>query len=181
MLHAGYRLTCVCAMLWAAGAALAEESLAVPERPVFMASDWQAAGDALLDSVRGGFEVSSLIPGLTVSFGFVRTVTINGDLVSQARFSLPDLSSISADQAKQVTDALTQARIVQNGVGNYLGSTNNLLPGLGAATVVQNTLNNQNIQTLTQIDAGVNSLGMLHSINTQGVLRDALMGALGVR
>jgi hypothetical protein len=52
---------------------------------------------------------------------------------------------------------------------------------LGAATVVQNSLNNQDIRTLTQINAGVNSLGILHAINTQGALRDALIGAVGLR
>jgi hypothetical protein len=112
-------------------------------------------------------------------------------LVSQAAFKLPDLSQISVEQARQVNDALAQAKLVQTGAGNSVGSAlgsglggdNPLagLAGLGAATVVQNSLNNQNIQTLTQIDAGVNSLGMLHAINTQGVLRDALMGAVGPR
>lgn len=157
MLHISTRLACVCALLCATAAAGADEAPA-PARQAFVGADWQAASDTLLDSQRGGFEQSMLASGLAVSLGFVRSVSINGELVSQTRFSLPDLSAISAEQAMQLGDALAQA-----------------------ATVVQNSLNNQNIQTLTQIDAGVNSLGLLHAINSQGVLRDALIGAVGVR
>jgi hypothetical protein len=179
VLHAPVPLACLCAVLWAAGGALADEPQAWSP-PVLVASAWAVADDAVLDALRGGFEIPSLIPGLAVSFGFVRTVTINGDLVSQARFQLPDLSRISVDQARQVSDALAQAKLVQNGLGNSVSGAA-VLPALAGATVVQNTLSNQAIQTLTQIDAGVNSLGILRSINTRGALQDALIGALGVR
>lgn len=179
MLQFPLRLLCACTLVWAAGTARAEE----PQdsgREAFVAYDWQAAGDAQLDALRGGFELSSVSPGLAVSFGFARTVSINGDVVAQTRFTLPDLAHISAEQARQVTDALGHAQLVQNGLGNSVGS-GNVPVGLAAASIVQNSLNNQNIQTLTQIDAGVNSMGMLHSMNTQGALRDALMGAIGAR
>ena len=47
--------------------------------------------------------------------------------------------------------------------------------------VIQNSLNNQNIQTFTIINTGVNSLWLLKSLNTQTVLNDALLGAIGSR
>ena len=46
--------------------------------------------------------------------------------------------------------------------------------------MIQNSLNNQNIQTLTVINTGVNSLSLLKTLNTQVVLKEALLGALGV-
>ncbi len=152
------RLACLCTALWAISLAQADEPQVQP-RQAFEASDWHMAEDSVLDSLRGGFEVSTVNAGLAISFGFLRSVTINGELVSQAAFNLPDLSRISVEQAQQVSEALA---------------------GLGSTSVVQNSLNNQSIQTLTQIDAGVNSLGLLHSINSQGVLRDALLGAAGL-
>lgn len=213
----------------------------------FVPAAWQAVSDAQLDTLRGGFEIK---PNLSVSFGFMRSVTINGDLVSEISFHLPDLSSITADQARMVSDALTKANIIQNGIGNRVGASlagsalpavtapastpapASVAPGasqptvVGAATgaapasasmplatsapsvpaaqvapalptsvslvpmapmvpaavtVVQNTLDNQAIKSMTVIDAGVNSLGLLRSINVQAVLKDALMGAIGVR
>jgi hypothetical protein len=49
------------------------------------------------------------------------------------------------------------------------------------ATVVQNSLNGQNIQALTRINTSVNSLGLFKSSNAQTTLRDALMGTMGTR
>ena len=50
-----------------------------------------------------------------------------------------------------------------------------------AGTLIQNSLNDQHIKTLTIINTGVNSLGLLKALNTQTVLNDALLGALGSR
>jgi hypothetical protein len=124
----------------------------------FVANEWTAVDDTALDTLRGGFEMPAMSMGLAVSFSFVRSFNANGERVSETRFTLPDISSITAAQASQVSEAMAQA-----------------------TTAVQNNLNNQKIQTLTQIDAGINSLGILRAINSQGVLRDALLGALGVR
>lgn len=141
------------------------------------ASAWPVASDAELDALRGGFDSGD---HLAVSFGLVRSVSINGELVSETRFVLPDLAHVTAEQAQVVSAALGSAQIVQNGLGNQLDRQSDLAQH-ALATVVQNSLNNQAIRTLTVIDAGVNSLGLLQSLNTQGTLRDALIGALGVR
>ncbi|RFO94673.1 hypothetical protein DIC66_22305 [Rhodoferax lacus] len=208
MIKNSNRLACVvaCALLCSAGVVKANALHGIYSEP-FDATAWQAAEDSILDSMRGGFQVNPSIPGLAISFGFTRSVTVNGDLASQIHFTLPDLSHISVDQAKQVSDALAQARIVQTGAGNSVVagnvgavSTGSSVPSDGSLaanssgiapvvpvaaltnpTVIQNTLSNQHIQALTQIDTGVNSLGMLHAINSQGILRDAIIGAIGVR
>lgn len=226
------RLSCVAALLCGVGAAMASES---PTEAAlrFDADTLASASDALLDTLRGGFDFGG---NLAVSFGFVRSVSINGDLVSQTRFNLPDLSHISADQIKAVSDALAQAQIIQNGPGNSApggnlsggsvatvttangnaapgnaatGSANTANTGAGSpsnnspstaspaippgpvsislpsgvlsnASILQNSLNNQLIQSRTVIDAGVNSLSILRSLNIQGALRDALAASLGI-
>jgi hypothetical protein len=181
MLQHGGRFVCLCAVLWAANAAHADaDAPPLPGRETLVAQAWRVADDAQLEAMRGGFELGSLVPGLAVSFGFARSVSINGERVFEMRFNLPDLAHITTDQAKQVSAVLAHAMVVQNGLGNSVGS-GTTQRGLGTATVVQNSLNNQNIQTLTQIDAGVNSMGLLRSILTRGTLRDALMDAIGVR
>lgn len=180
MLQRSSRLALMCVLVCGAVGAWADETQGADRQP-FEAQAWAAVDDAQLDAMRGGFDLSSISPGLAVSFGFARTVTINGELVSEVRFNLPDLAHISVDQAKQLGDALSRTQVVQNGMGNSVAG-GNLPVGLAAATTfVQNSLNNQNIQTLTRIDAGVNSMGLLHSISAQGALRDALVGAVGAR
>ena len=174
MRHLARRIACIAALLGAAGPALAQE--ATPPSGVFLAENWPVASDDELDSLRGGYDLGS---SLSVSFGFIRNVSINGDLVSQTRFTLPDLSHITTDQARMVADALAQVQLVQNGTGNSVGVTA-ASGGLAGGTVVQNSLNNQLIQTQTIINAGVNSLGLIHALNAQGTLRDALTGALGL-
>lgn len=152
---------------------------------LFQAGDWIAASHEKLEQLRGGFDVGQ---GLTVSFGFIRTVTINGDLLNQSSFNIPDITKITPEQARMTNAAIAQAGLaVQNGPGNSIGSpagsssVNPSLPlQLPTSTVIQNSLDNQNIQTLTIINTGVNSLSLLKAINTQVVLKDALLGALGV-
>lgn len=274
MSHVPKRVACACLLLCAGWSATGTEAQR-NAKPLFDPTQWQAASDDKLDALRGGFQIGA---NLAVSFGFVRSVTINGDLVSETRFTLPDLSNITADQAKLVNAALAQAHIVQNGAGNTVGTPTptttarapaspaapgaadpvptapgstgatgvvaqapspqlptpsltapsapaahsgagistaaaapsalptsptptpqpapSLSPPSGLAslagapnapglpssmTVVQNTLNNQTIQSLTVIDTSANSLGMLRAIQSQRSLRDALVGAIGVR
>lgn len=150
----------------------------------FHPENWVAVSNEKLDQLRGGFDMGR---GLTVSFGFIRTVMINGDLVTKSSFNIPDIAKITPDEAKITAAAMAQAGVVvQNGPGNRVESPagNGITPStplpLPTSTIVQNSLNNQNIQTLTVINTGVNSLSLLKTINTQIVLKDALLGALSV-
>ena len=158
------------------------------EQVVADSPQWVALDDPVLDTMRGGFDMGS---GLKVSFGFVRTVAINGDMVSRTSFNFPDLKAITPDQARMAGDAIAQGGVVQNGRNNVVVASDNALassnaaeaaqPALAAASIVQNSLNNQHISTLTQINTGVNSMGIIKSMNAQSVLKDALLGGLGVR
>ena len=148
---------------------------------------WVALNDPLLDTLRGGFDFGN---GLRVSFGFVRTVAINGDLVRRTSFNFPDLKSITPDQARSAGEALAQAGVVQNGRNNVVVSNDTAAlakvsvatePAVAAATIVQNSLNNQRISSLTEINTAVNSMGMIKNMNAQLALKEALLGTLGVR
>lgn len=154
---------------------------------------WLAATAERLDALRGGFEAA---PGLKVSFGMVRSVSINGELVSRTSFELPDMSRITEAQARVASLAMRDAGLVQNGPGNFVqrdlpgtvsaGSVASQaipasLSGLGAATVIQNSLDNQVIRQITEISTSVNTLGVLKTVNAQAALRDAMLGSLTMR
>lgn len=169
------KLVSLC-LLVAAGNACFGDGLADEEDGRFKPSEWTAVSDEHLDNMRGGYDAGA---GLTVSFGIIRTVTINGDLVNSTSFNLPDVTKITAEQARNASAAIADAGIVQNGAGNFVDVAARSQLAMG--TVIQNSLSNQNIQTLTIINTGVNSMGFLKDINTQGVLRDAILGSMGVR
>ncbi len=135
-----------------------------------------AVTDASLDRSRGGFEAAG---GLMVSLGVERLVSVNGRVLSSTAFNIADLGRLSGEQAKQAGAALTAFQVLQNGPGNvYLAGS--LPPALGG-TVLQNSLNDQVVRTHTVINAGVNSLDMLKTLNFQDGLRTALSNVAGTR
>jgi hypothetical protein len=174
MTHLPVRLF-LCGLLLGTGAACLGDDR-VNEARGFDADPWVAVSDDALGAQRGGFEVAS---GLTVSFGMMRMVTLNGDLVNSTSFSLPDVSRITPEQARSASAAMAEAGLVQVGDGNRVPV--GTLAQVPAGTIIQNSLNNQNIQTLTVINTGVNSQALFKAINIQSVLSDALLGALAVR
>ncbi|MEO8598294.1 MAG: hypothetical protein ABI656_00515 [bacterium] len=138
---------------------------------------WRVAvSDTNLDQMRGGFNTGS---GLLVSFGIQRAVYINGNMVTTTSFNIPDVGKVSGAQAATLSAAAGAVNLVQNGPGNTI-EPGALSQAVGA-TVIQNTLSNQNIQNLTIIDASTNSLGLLKSINALSTLNDALSNAVGIR
>ena len=131
-----------------------------------------AVDDAVLEATRGGFTNGD---GLAVSLGIDRLVSINGEMVARTRIDIADLGRISADQARQTSQALSSVKLVHNGDANIYRAGD-----LGAALggiVVQNSLSNQQIRTDTLISATVNSAGLLNTLNFQGTLQDALARA----
>ncbi len=174
MKHLPSRLL-LCCLLLASGTACWGDDRGNDERGID-ADPWVAISDQALGAQRGGFEVAS---GLTVSFGMVRTVTLNGDLVNATSFNLPDVARITPEQARLASVAMAEAGLVQVGSGNRVPA--GTLAQVPAGTIIQNSLNNQNIQTLTIINTGVNSQALFKAINIQSVLSDALLGPLMVR
>jgi hypothetical protein len=129
---------------------------------------WQAVGDRTLDGLRGGFDVGG---GLLVSFGITRAVYINGDLVTQTTLNFGRISELTPVQAAQLSQQMATLNLVQNGAGNSVDPD---VLATGGGTVIQNTLNNQQIVNQTVIDARSNAMGMIKNLNIQNTLNDAL-------
>jgi hypothetical protein len=101
-------------------------------------------------------------------------------MVNSTSFNFADLGNISAEESRLAKAEAAKATVVQQyGENNYAGTGIRTLATGG--TVIQNTLDNLNIQFSTVINTGVNNLSLLKSANTQIVLRDALLGSIGVR
>lgn len=159
-------LTCAAAITCLAGtASRAHVTAATAE-----GSEWLAASDSLLDTMRGGF----LAPGVMVSFGITRTVHINGMLASSFSFEVGDLGSINATRAAQLAQQTSAVSVVQNGPGNTFAA---VLRAASPAVVIQNTLSNQQIQSVTQIDVVSNGMSLLKNLNLNQTLSDALGAA----
>ncbi|MBK6006397.1 hypothetical protein JJB11_09865 [Ramlibacter ginsenosidimutans] len=134
---------------------------------------WMTTGDDLLADMRGGF---ALPDGLMVSFGIVRTVLIDGQVVSQTALQIPDVRSITVDQARQLGQQLAGVAVVQNGTANTLQLPH---PDAAPGFVIQNSENNRTLQAITEITASTNTLRTLQGMNLNRTLSDALKGALG--
>lgn len=152
----------------------APESRAGDADPAWASADLVAVSESRLDDMRGGFDLPS---GLVVSFGISRAAFVNGNLVAQTSFNIPDIANMTAQQAQMLASANTGA-LVQVGPHNSVQQGG--LPGLTGA-VIQNSLNNQQIQALTTINAGVNSLGAFKAMNFLSTMNSALAGAVRPR
>jgi len=136
-------------------------------------SGWVAVDAATLDSLRGGFTMAN---GLDVSLGIERLVTINGEVVSRTSFHIADLGRIDPEQARQTSAALSEVKLIRNGNANMMLTT--FSDATLAGTVIQNTLNDQKIVSSTVINASVNSIGLLKTINFHGNVSDAIARAV---
>ncbi|WP_154671378.1 hypothetical protein [Paraburkholderia mimosarum] len=160
----------------------AQEDVATPPRearaddadPAWASADLVAVSETRLDDMRGGFDLPS---GLVVSFGISRAAFVNGNLVAQSSFNIPDIANMTTQQAQMLASANTGA-LVQ--VGPHNSVQQGALPGLTGA-VIQNSLNNQQIQALTTINTGVNSLGAFKAMNVLSTLNSALAGVVRPR
>lgn len=136
---------------------------------------WPAAvNDRRLDATRGGFDLGN---GLLASFGIERTVYVNGNLISSTSVNIPDIGRMTPDQASALAAATGTVNIIQNGANNTVdpATFNHAM----AATVIQNSLDNQDIRSLTTINTTVNSQNMLRNLGLQESLQTGLIGSLG--
>lgn len=134
-----------------------------------LGSEWIALPLPRLDAMRGGYEVPS---GLLLSFGIERAVYVNGELVATTRVNIPDIARMSTEQA-QALGAIGDAIVVQIGPGNRFD------PAGFNGVAIQNTLDGQDIRSLTTLNVGVNTLGVFQDLNGQAALHNALIGATG--
>ncbi|MDB5851161.1 MAG: hypothetical protein JWP29_4913 [Rhodoferax sp.] len=138
------------------------------------ASVWQTVSEARLDTLRGGFDAG----GLLVSFGITRAVYVNGALLTETTLNLGQLAQLSPAQAMQLSGQIAGLNLVKIGPGNTAALEGALLPSAVAGAlpgvIVQNTLNNQNINVQTMINATSNGLGILRSMNSMRTLNDGM-------
>lgn len=149
----------------------AHASVAAPvDLPVRVdTSAWVAVDAGKLARMRGGFIDAS---GLEVSLGIERLVTLNGNIVSRTALTIPDIATLSADQAREAESALSSINLVRSGSDTMtLPPTVTSVPG---ATLIQNSMDGQHIDSHTVINSSVNTLGLLTSLNFQGSLGDAI-------
>ena len=136
-------------------------------------SEDEGVADAVLDEVRGGFHAPS---NLHASLTLVRVAYVNGELIDSRSATIPDIGNMTVDQAKALAE-VTGTLVIQNGPDNVFD-----VASLGpAATVIQNTLNDQHLVTLTTLSVEVNSLAAFREMNFQDGLRDSMITTPGVR
>jgi hypothetical protein len=184
------RILCAVAVLAAAGPLYADEQ-----------HDLCAFGGACrltsepeLNGLRGGFDLDA--GGgrrLRVDIGITREVSINNRVVATSHLHIPDLGSfmgprrgdgpspVFTTQApltlqlgnggpKVTTDG--QGILVQNGPNNTAPSLSSL-GSQAMPVIVQNTLDNQKLSTLTSVTARVNSLQLLNTIRIGDMMNGA--------
>jgi len=164
---------------WTAQIAKAEASTQDPaakpapiDRPAegLFAKGGVAIAEAALDGVRGGFDNGS---GLRIAFGIERAVYINGNLVTTTNFNVTDLGKVSSGQTVPTAGEKPNVGLllIQNGPGNIVQPS---VAQAAAGTVIQNTLNNQSINSVTLVNATVNSLQMFKGMALQSMLRSVV-------
>lgn len=141
--------------------------------------------DAQLDRMRGGFDVGG---GLMVSLGIQQATYINGQLLTQTSIPLTQLSQLNSAQAAVLRERLSALTVVQNGPGNRWGNIQSPsdgsalvtdVAGAGLGSVIQNSLNNQHIQSLTTIGVRSNALELMQSGSWMQSLRESMNSAMG--
>ena len=131
---------------------------------------WAPVDGSTLDILRGGFTTPA---GLEVSLGIERTVMLNGIVVAHTKVEIADLGRLSDASPEAARAALSSVQLVQNGTGNLAALAGAVPP----ATLVQNTLDGQRIDSSTVIHSSVNSIGLLTALNVQDSLREAISRA----
>ena len=169
------------AAIVSSGAAAAQAAPATPATPSTTStpstpptaplSGLPRADAAELAALRGGFTTNT---GLQISLGVERTISVNGEVLARQSLGLAEVAGRGAG-AVAAHEALSDIKLVQNGAGNVMVAP--LSAQASGGLVIQNTLNDQRIQTQTVINAAVNSADIIKSLNFQGSLGDALARA----
>ncbi|HEY4144159.1 hypothetical protein [Pinirhizobacter sp.] len=140
---------------------------------------WTPVSDARLAQARGGFDIGN---GLMASFGFDRTVTINGVTTTIANVQIPDIAKMTKDQA-QALEAATRAQLVQNGPGNAVsapivaspGSSTTITQGQGPSTASTSPTGAEALEsTLSSTTAPAKSSGAAKATTPDSVANAAI-------
>lgn len=135
-----------------------------------LGAEWRPVDPARLAQMRGGFQMPS---GLMLSFGIERVVYLNGELTARIAVHVPDVARITPEQAQALAD-FNRGLVVRIGDGNRFDPAR-----AGGGLVIQNTLDDQDIRTLTRIEVGVDTLNAYQGLNAGTALTDVLIRAPG--
>jgi len=105
-----------------------------------------------LGEMRGGMQLAN---GMNIAIGLTRSASING--VEQYSSSLR-LDDLTAGIGTAALDGIG-TNVIQNGAGNFVAS--GVLDGLssGFGSIIQNSLDNQEIRTLSTYDIAISDVG----------------------
>lgn len=120
-----------------------------------------------LDRMRGGFQSDQNTP--FISFGIERSVVINGQLVRSTVLDIPNLMQFDGNPSGTFTH-------IQTGGGNTL--TPDMASLQTFMTAIQNSLDNQTIQSQTIINATVPALSWAQSLALGNALSQATIDAI---
>lgn len=123
--------------------------------------EWNPVSASRLEAMRGGF----VVPGLALSFGIERVVSVNGEVRAATSVRIPDVARITADQAAALA-ALQATQAVQIGADA-------IVSGHATGLLIRNAADGADIAARTTIDVGVGSLDLYRS----GQLDAALLNA----
>jgi hypothetical protein len=115
--------------------------------------------DAVLARTSGGFELPAR---LNAALQLDRAAYVNGELVADHSVRIADLGAMTAQEAAALAEA-ARPLVIQNGPRNSFD-----VAQVGqAATVIQNTLNDQRLASMTTLRVEVNSLAAYREANFQ--------------
>jgi hypothetical protein len=127
-----------------------------------------AVADDVLGDMRGGLDVGE---DMQIAFGLTRSGSVNGVEQFSSTFRIDDLATLASGAGLNPA----QLALLQQGVGNVLdpGALVSLTGNFG--TVIQNTLDNQSIATMTVIDVSLQNVsGILSGISASDAIGQSL-------
>lgn len=160
--HTAWRVALLAAVLFAPSGARGQSGE--------LGAEWRPVDPARLAQMRGGFQMPS---GMMLSFGIERVVYLNGEVTARIAVQVPDVERITPEQAQALAD-FNRGLVVQIGEGNRFDPAQ-----IAGGIVIQNTLDDQDIRTLTRVEVGTDALGAYQNLNANGALTDALLRAPG--
>lgn len=95
--------------------------------------------DAQLDRIRGGFDIGD---NLKASFALQRTVLINGMEAMRTTISVPDIASMTADQAAALQNAMRTTFVANGMVGGPVATTPPTANEVAAASAANGAVGN---------------------------------------
>ncbi|MGH8719952.1 MAG: hypothetical protein ACREV0_13605 [Burkholderiales bacterium] len=139
--------------------------------------------DVELDKLRGGLTLPTSAGQLNLSFGIERMVVINDELIAVTQMLIPELTSAMRKGGGNAGAGTVKAAgfapvvVIQTGPGNTaMPDIAQLNAAIG--TVIQNTLNQQHIQTSTVITVTANSMELTRAMALQAATSQALIFSL---